>query len=135
MIPLTSEPVIPCTANDLLPLTSRSVPVQSSTALERASNLFKALGDPARLRLLHLLLHREWCVSDLVTAMKEKFSTVSQRLRLLRSEGLVRRRRQGTHLYYVIADRHVADMIHNALAHATELENHPPVPVDHDEGE
>ena len=52
----------------------------------------------------------------------EKFSTVSQRLRLLRGEGLIVRRREGTHLFYALADRHVADLIHNALAHAGELE-------------
>ena len=55
-------------------------------------------------------------------AVGEKFPTVSQRLRLLRTEGLVRRRRDGNHLFYSLADRHVADLVHNALAHAAELE-------------
>jgi ArsR family transcriptional regulator len=54
--------------------------------------------------------------------MGEKFSTVSQRLRVLRLEGLIVRRRAGTHLYYALADRHVAGLIYNALAHAAELE-------------
>ena len=58
-------------------------------------------------------------------ALGEKFSTVSQRLRLLRGEGLVHRRREGTHIYYALADRHVVDLIHNALAHAAELEDGP----------
>src|SRR5262245_61080237 len=75
--------------------------------LERAASLFRALGDPARLRLLALLAEREWCVTELVETLADKFSTVSQRLRILRSEGLVRRRRDGTHLYYALADRHV----------------------------
>jgi ArsR family transcriptional regulator len=64
----------------------------------------------------------ECCVTELVDTLQEKFSTVSQRLRLLRSEGLVVRRREGTHLYYALADRHVADLIRNALDHAGELE-------------
>lgn len=97
-------------------------PHVTSAAMERASRLFRAMGDPARLRLLHLLAHREWCVTELVAALQDKFSTVSQRLRILRSEGLIRRRRQGTHLYYLIEDRHVADLLRNALDHATELE-------------
>ena len=72
-----------------------------------------------------LLAHREWCVTELVEALRDKFSTVSQRLRILRTEGLVQRRRDGTHLYYALADRHVADLIDNALAHAQELEGRP----------
>jgi ArsR family transcriptional regulator len=104
-------------------------------ALEKASNMFRAMGDPSRLRLLYLLVQKEWCVGDLVETLQEKFSTVSQRLRLLRSEGLVRRRRQGTHLYYVIQDRHVADLIHNALAHAKELVEEGSALSETDEGE
>jgi ArsR family transcriptional regulator len=74
---------------------------------------------------MELLMDGEACVTELVDTLGEKFSTVSQRLRLLRGEGLVRRRRDGTHLYYALADRHVVDLIQNALAHATELPDGP----------
>jgi ArsR family transcriptional regulator len=80
------------------------------------------MGDAPRLRLLELLAQGEWCVTEIVAAVNEKFSTVSQRLRLLRSEGLVARRREGTHIFYQLADRHVADLIYNAMAHAQELQ-------------
>jgi len=90
-------------------------------ALDRAARLFFALGDPARLRLLVLLEAGERCVGELVEVLGEKFSTISQRLRLLRSEGLVVRRRDGNHLHYALADRHVAVLLRNALDHAAEL--------------
>jgi DNA-binding transcriptional ArsR family regulator len=80
------------------------------------------MGDPARLRILEMLAERELCVTEIVETLGEKFSTVSQRLRLLRTEGLVLRRRKGTHIFYGLADRHVADLLQNALAHAAELE-------------
>lgn len=67
----------------------------------------------------------EMCVTEIVAAANEKFSTVSQRLRILRTEGLVTRRRNGNHLIYALADRHVADLIQNALAHAVELDGSP----------
>ena len=102
--------------------TTDGVHTAAPASLDRAAGLFRALGDAARLHLLFLLAQREWCVTELVGALREKFSTVSQRLRILRTEGLVRRRRAGTHLYYALADRHVADLIENALAHAHELE-------------
>jgi ArsR family transcriptional regulator, lead/cadmium/zinc/bismuth-responsive transcriptional repressor len=90
-------------------------------SLERAAQLFRAMGDGPRLRILDLLKARELCVTEIVAAVGEKFSTVSQRLRILRNEGLVSRRRDGNHLYYGLRDRHVADLILNALAHANEL--------------
>jgi ArsR family transcriptional regulator len=103
----------------------RSVPARhkwrpSAAAVERAAGMFRALGDGPRLQLLQLLMEGEWCVSAIVTEVGEKFSTVSQRLRMLRQERLVVRRRAGTHIYYALADRHVADLVRNALAHAEE---------------
>ena len=99
-------------------------------ALERAAQLFRAMGDAPRLRLLELLQSGELCVTEIVAAVGEKFPTVSQRLRLLRGEGLIRRRRDGNHIYYAIADQHVADLIRNALDHARELEARQGKPLD-----
>jgi ArsR family transcriptional regulator len=93
--------------------------------LARAAAILRAMGDAARLRILDLLKHRELCVTEIVETLGEKFTTVSQRLKLLRSEGLIVRRREGNHLYYALADRHVVDLILNALAHATELDAAP----------
>lgn len=89
-------------------------------ALEKAAGIFRAMGDAARLRILHLLLRGEVCAGEIVTALNEKFSTVSQRLRVLRTEGLVTRRRDGSHVYYALADGHVRELFVNALAHASE---------------
>jgi len=94
-------------------------------SLERAARLFRAMGDAARLRILGVLENGELCVTEIVAAVGEKFSTVSQRLRILRQEGLIARRRDGNHIYYALADRHVADLILNALAHANELDAAP----------
>jgi ArsR family transcriptional regulator, lead/cadmium/zinc/bismuth-responsive transcriptional repressor len=90
-------------------------------AVERAARLFRAMGDPQRLALLQRLSAGECCVTELVTASGEKFPTVSARLRILRTEGLIRRRRSGLHVYYALADDHVGGLISNALAHADEL--------------
>jgi len=97
----------------------------SALGLRGAAELFKAMGDVERLRLLELLKHGERCVSEIVASVGDKFSTVSQRLRILRDEGLISRRREGQHLYYALAERHVADLIQNALAHAEELRSAP----------
>jgi DNA-binding transcriptional ArsR family regulator len=96
----------------------------SSAAFERAAAIFRAAGDVPRLRLLEKLMHGEWCVTELAESLREGLSTVSQRLRLLRAEGLVKRRREGAHVYYVLADQHVAELIANTLAHADEDRRH-----------
>jgi ArsR family transcriptional regulator len=96
----------------------RSLKSVTDDTLEKAARIFRALGDPGRLRLLTILSEGEACVSEL--ADKDQLSTISQRLRTLRSENLVSRKRNGKHIIYGLADDHVLDMIFNALAHAGE---------------
>lgn len=96
----------------------------SDRSVEGAVRLFRALGDASRLRTLELLMEREACVSELAKASAEQVSTVSHRLRLLRAEGLVRRRRDGRHIYYSVADEHVMQLVNNALEHADEAIPH-----------
>ena len=98
---------------------SRAVDVSEADLL-RASRIFRALGEPSRLRLLAFLAKGEACVTEVSEAEGEEISTISQRLRVLRNEGLVSRRRQGKHIVYGLADRHVAELIFNALEHAGE---------------
>ncbi len=97
----------------------RKPPVDDA-ALERASRLFRAIGEPARLRLVSRLAQGEMCVTELAASERETLSTISQRLRVLRSENIIIRRRRGKHINYLLADQHVMDLIFNALAHATE---------------
>jgi DNA-binding transcriptional ArsR family regulator len=95
-------------------------PLVDDAALERASRLFRAIGEPSRLRLLSRLAQGEMCVTELAASERESLSTISQRLRVLRSESLIVRRRRGKHINYALADQHVMDLVFNALAHATE---------------
>ena len=108
--------------------TTRQVRVHGEKTLARAAGFFRAAGEVARLRLLSHLMEGEWCVSELAEALGEGMSTISQRLRILRAEGLVERRREGKHVYYALADEHVASLLESALAHAAEHDGqvHPP---------
>jgi ArsR family transcriptional regulator, lead/cadmium/zinc/bismuth-responsive transcriptional repressor len=86
----------------------------------RAARMLHAAGDEARLRLLVRLSEGERCVTELAAESGEGMSTVSQRLKVLKGEGLVAGRRAGKHVYYSLADRHVYDVILSILAHADE---------------
>jgi ArsR family transcriptional regulator len=94
----------------------------SAASLERASGLFRAAGDVARLRLLNYLMGGERCVSEIAQRMDLGMSTVSQQLRLLREERLVTSRRVGKHIYYALADDHIRDILRSVLAHAGHCE-------------
>jgi ArsR family transcriptional regulator, lead/cadmium/zinc/bismuth-responsive transcriptional repressor len=117
----TGEPL--CSASDHQ-VRGRRTPTVSAGALERGSRLFKAIGDVPRLRLLSLLAQGEACVTELAESEGDSISTISQRLRVLRNENLVVRKRRGKHINYALADQHVMDLVFNALAHASE---HPPL--------
>jgi len=90
----------------------------SDEAFTRAAALFRAAGDVPRLRLLHELGVGERCVSDLAEDAGTKLSTLSQQLRVLYSERIVERRRDGKHIYYRLADAHIRALIEAALEHA-----------------
>src|SRR5438309_7089052 len=92
----------------------------SPASIEAAARLFRALGDGSRLKLLAHLFDGERCVGDLAELEGEALSTISQRLRVLRTENIITRRRQGKHVNYALADSHVRDLVANALAHASE---------------
>jgi ArsR family transcriptional regulator, lead/cadmium/zinc/bismuth-responsive transcriptional repressor len=117
---LRSLPIKRCPDSNLddHPLQKPDIPKLSS--LKKAERLFRALRDIHRLRLLLLLAQREWCVSELVESLSENFSTISQRLRLLRSENLVEPRREGSHVYYSLADQYILKLLNMALEHAGE---------------
>jgi DNA-binding transcriptional ArsR family regulator len=97
----------------------------SDEAYERAASFFRAAGDVARLKLLTRLAEGEWCVTELAQATHVTLPAVSQQLRVLRAEGLVKRRRVAKHVYYALADTHILDFLRNALDHA---EEGPPAP-------
>lgn len=89
-------------------------------ACERAAAIFRALGDPQRLRLLLILEAGQCCVSEIATALDEPLPAISQRLRVLKSERVVRSRREGKHVYYALADEHISRLVTNGVMHAME---------------
>lgn len=70
---------------------------------ERIAPMFKALGDPVRLRLAALIASDdEVCVCDLTSQFTLSGPTISHHLRVLREAGLVECERRGTWVYYRI---------------------------------
>ncbi|MFG3158992.1 ArsR/SmtB family transcription factor [Streptomyces sp. NPDC048232] len=79
-----------------------TTPLGEEQAVELAK-VFKALGDPVRLRLLSMIASREGgeiCVCDLTPAFDLSQPTISHHLKLLRQAGLIDCERRGTWVYY-----------------------------------
>jgi DNA-binding transcriptional ArsR family regulator len=89
-------------------------------ATEDLCQTFKALGDISRLKILWALEQQEMCVCDLAALLGITESAVSHQLRLLRTLRLVKNRRDGTILYYRLADDHVSELVRIALEHVRE---------------
>ncbi|MEO0437050.1 MAG: metalloregulator ArsR/SmtB family transcription factor [Pseudomonadota bacterium] len=89
-------------------------------ACDRAAAIFRALGDPQRLRLLMMLESGESCVSEMAMTLEEPLPAISQRLRVLKSERIVRARRDGKHVFYSLADEHISRLVTNGVMHAME---------------
>jgi ArsR family transcriptional regulator, cadmium/lead-responsive transcriptional repressor len=83
-------------------------------AADLSARFFRVLGDPTRVRLLHLLLDipaGECNVGDLVTALGVPQSRISTHLACLRWCGLVQARREGKQVYYRVADARVRELL------------------------
>ncbi len=102
---------------------AEKIPIDEPS-IERCARIFRALGDPARLRLIARLAEGAFCVGELATVEQETVATISQRLRVLRSDNIVRRKRDGKHVLYSLADQHMFDLVANGLAHASEPAPH-----------
>ena len=83
----------------------------------RLAEMFKALSDPSRVRIISALSQTELCVFDLAATLGMSQSAVSHQLRSLRELHLVRYRKQGRHVYYELDDEHIRDLFQRGLEH------------------
>ena len=79
----------------------------TSDLFEPVAERFRALGEPARLRILNALLSGEAAVGELARATGLTQANLSKHLQLLHTLGFVRRRKQGLFVYYALADQDI----------------------------
>ena len=79
-------------------------PPLSDRARERMALRFRAMGEPMRLRILERLFHSPASVSEILEATGGTQANVSKHLAVLRSGGLVRRKKEGNRSVYWISD-------------------------------
>ena len=84
---------------------------RATNGFKSQAQLFQALSHPVRLRILDILTRQEACVCHLTEILGQRQPYVSQQLASLREAGLVTDRRDGTLIYYRLADELVATLL------------------------
>lgn len=77
---------------------------------ESAARYFSVLGEPARLRILHAVCQEERCVNDIIRATGLAQANVSRHLGLMYQSRVLERRREGTQIFYRVADRLIVEL-------------------------
>jgi DNA-binding transcriptional ArsR family regulator len=97
-------------SNGILPLDDARV----------VARFFQVLADPTRVRMVKALADNQWCVSDLTEALGMDQPAVSHQLRYLRELGLVSWTKNGRHVYYRLADKHLREILISSIEHLEE---------------
>lgn len=84
------------------------------------AELFKVFGDSTRIKILCALFEAEMCVCDIASLLNISQSAISHQLRVLKSNRLVKYRREGKVIYYSLDDDHIKHIFDAGLSHITE---------------
>lgn len=94
------------------------MPSLDDLTASRLADLFSALSDPTRVRILAALMEGEVSVGGLVERIGLSKSAISHQLRGLKDKRLIRARKQGRQVFIAIDDEHVTELFKKGLEHA-----------------
>ncbi|RLC22538.1 MAG: transcriptional regulator [Deltaproteobacteria bacterium] len=104
-----------CINENRVKKTLKLLPPQEN--ISQMAEIFKALSDPSRLKIVLALLSQEHCVCDIAVICNQTDSAISHQLRILRTLKIVKNRREGKIIYYSLNDDHVISLINMSLDH------------------
>ena len=81
------------------------------------SEVFKLLGDITRTQILWVLDKNEMCVCDIANVLNMTKSSISHQLAVLRKSGIVKCRREGKEVYYMLDDEHIKKLYEIGIEH------------------
>lgn len=87
------------------------------------AELFKVFGDSTRIKILYVLFESELCVCDIAQLLGMTQSAVSHQLRILKSNKLVKFRREGKTVFYSLDDDHVRSILSLGMEHLDEADS------------
>ncbi len=81
------------------------------------SEFFKVLGDTTRTKILYALDQNEMCVCDIANVLGMTKSSISHQLRTLKENGIVKSKKSGKEVFYMLDDEHVKQVFEIGIAH------------------
>lgn len=84
------------------------------------ADFFKIFGNPTRLKILSLLAIEDLCVCDICDTLNLNQTTVSNQLRILRTNNIVKYRKEGKMARYSLTDLHIEMIYKIGLEHILE---------------
>ncbi len=84
------------------------------------AELFKVFGDSTRIKILYALFESELCVCDIAQVLGMTQTAVSHQLRVLKTNKLVKFRKEGKNVFYSLDDDHVRRIIDQGMEHLGE---------------
>ena len=89
--------------------------------IEEAAKIYKVLGNPTRIKILYFLRYQEndVPVTEIANQLNLAQPVVSKQLGILRKYQLVRFKKDGNRVYYVLDDPHIVEMIDDMVNHVS----------------
>ena len=94
--------------------------IPSDQIIDEMESLLNIASDFTRLKIMYAISEGEKSVNQIVTEVGASQSLVSHQLKVLRKANLVSTRRDGTFVYYALADEHVMALLNVVYEHVTE---------------
>lgn len=92
----------------------------SDKIIDKMESMLNIASDFTRLKIMYAISEKEKNVSEIVKEVGASQSLVSHQLRILRKANLVSTRKEGTCVYYSLADEHVIKLLDVVFEHASE---------------
>ena len=83
----------------------------------KLAEFFKIIGDPTRTKILFALDQNEMCVCDIANVLGMSKSSISHQLGTLRRSGIVKCRKVGKEVFYMLDDDHVQKVFEIGMEH------------------
>ena len=100
---------------DIVDKTIKNMP--DAYTFNKLAEFFKILGDTTRAKILFALDQNEMCVCDIANVLGMSKSSISHQLGTLRRSGIVKCRKSGKEVFYMLDDNHVKEVFEIGVEH------------------
>ena len=94
--------------------------IPNAMDMDKLSELHKARGDFTRMKILWMLIGKQYCVSELAEHLNLSESAISHQLRVLKLARLVRSHKVGKNVFYALCDEHIKWILEETYIHISE---------------